>query len=96
VGAFEFMRQIDKHPDGGDGVLGNPRFVAALDGEPQVAHTDFVDAQLAVMPFTLFIVQNAQFITGFQHRQLGVYARTANPQGDSARQKRSGVDRETT
>ncbi len=35
VGAFEFMRQIDEHPDGGDGVLQGALLVADLDGEAQ-------------------------------------------------------------
>jgi hypothetical protein len=56
VGAFEFVRQIDEHADGGDGILERALLVADLDGKPEAADADFIDAQLAVIAFALFIV----------------------------------------
>ena len=57
VGAFEFLGQIDIHADGGNGVLQRAGLVANLDGETQTPHSDLVNAQFAVVPFALLVVQ---------------------------------------
>lgn len=74
VGAFEVMGQIDKHADGGDGVLDDFFFVADLDGEPQAANADFVDAQFAMVTLALFVVHDFDGGTGtiFRLAQTGV------------------------
>ena len=57
VRAFEFLRQIHKHADGGHGVLDAARLVAHLDGKAQPAHADLVNAQFARVALALLVVQ---------------------------------------
>ena len=57
VRALEFFRQIDKHADGGHGVLHRSRLVPDLDWKPEASHADFINAQLAVIALALFVVQ---------------------------------------
>jgi hypothetical protein len=57
VGAFEMVRQIHEHADGGDRILEGPGFVPHLYRKPQAAHADFVDAQFSKITFILLIMQ---------------------------------------
>ena len=57
VGAFEFLGQIDIHADGGNGVLQRAGLVADLDGETQTPNSNLVNAQFAVVPLALLVVQ---------------------------------------
>src|ERR1035437_6630001 len=57
VRAFELLRQIHEHPDGGHRVLDAVRLVAHLDGKPQPAHADLVNPQLTVIALALLVVK---------------------------------------
>ena len=69
VGALEFLGQIHEHADGGDGVLHTARLVLNLNGKTQAAHAHLVDAQLAMVRFTLLVLQLQPEGFGFPRRR---------------------------
>jgi len=80
VGAFEFLGQIDKETDGGDSVLKSVGLVANLDGKTEAAHTDFIDAQIAVVTLALFVVKFGLTCTLFYKRGMTIFAHFQHPE----------------
>jgi hypothetical protein len=60
VRAFELFGQVHEHSNYGHRVLDRMRLVPDLDGELQSAHANFVDPQLSVVAFALFVLQPGQ------------------------------------
>ena len=57
VRPLKFFGQVDEHTDSRDCVLDAPLLIPHGDGESQAPYPDFVDAQFAIIPLTLFVVQ---------------------------------------
>jgi hypothetical protein len=55
--AFEFLWQVNEHPDGRHGILDGMSLVPHLNREAQTAYADLVYAQLAMVALALFIVE---------------------------------------